>query len=199
MKITLFLLAIACVFCNCNNPKSNTAPSNTADKAQSTVPDSSANYFPVSSFFKGEIYGIKNAGTTPLKKIIIGNKMDSAWVKMETIDSILAPFLSPVIDTANLKQTFIEKQFLDQTLNAFTFTYDPVDNPKNTFAFTHWDVYVDPDNQKVRRIFLSKKIDATTSQQLTWQAGKYCKIVTLMTSNGKTNKAKEETITWNFD
>jgi hypothetical protein len=194
MKTTIIFLSLACTLFACNS--SNHEQEN---KPEVAVVDSVGNFFPVTTYLKGELYEIKNGGVTPVQKITINKKTDSAWLKMEALDTLLTDFLSPTIDTANLKTSFVEKKFLDETLNAYTFTYDPKNVAENTFAFTHWDVYVDPETQKVRRIYLLKKIDANTTQQLTWQSGKWCKIVTIKNNEGKSTIAKEENITWSFN
>ena len=118
---------------------------------------------------------------------------------MEELETVFAAFLSPVIDTANLKNTFDQKIFKDETLNAFTYTIDPKNIQTNTFAFTHWDVYVDAESNKVTRVYLLKKESADKILQLTWQAGKWCKILTLTNTNGKNIVEKEEKISWSFD
>jgi hypothetical protein len=200
MKMLSVLVTVVLLVAACNN---NSAPSTktTEPAAQSVAPlgDSATNFFPVTSYLKGELLGIKNGGITPVRKITIAGKTDSSWIKMEELETVFAAFLSPVIDTANLKSTFEQKIFKDETLNAFTFTYDPKNTQTNTFAFTHWDVYVDPESNKVTRIYLLKKESAYKVLQLTWQSGKWCKIMTLKNADGNTTVEKEENISWRFD
>jgi hypothetical protein len=121
------------------------------------------------------------------------------WVKETDFETTFSVFLFPMIDTSNLKKTFTEKRFLDQTLNAFTFTYDPLNDEGNSFAFKHWDVYVDPETNKVRRIYLKKKVDTDTELLLTWQSGKWCKIITVKNIGGKATIIKEEKISWSYE
>ena len=118
---------------------------------------------------------------------------------MEELETVFAAFLFPIIDSNGLKSTFDQKIFKDETLNAFTFTYDAKNVQTNTFAFTHWDVYVDPETNKVTRVYLLKKESADKILQLTWQSGKWCKILTLTNTNGKNIVEKEEKISWSFD
>ncbi|MFC4262494.1 hypothetical protein ACFOWM_06380 [Ferruginibacter yonginensis] len=181
--------------CNNNSGANNTQNSTNINAAQ----DTAANFFPVTAFLKGEVNNIKTGGVTPLKKITIGNHTDSTWLKMDSIEIAVSDFLSPIIDSANLKKTFTEKKFLDQTINAFTFSYDPIDASNNNFLFKHWDVYVDPDKNIVKRIYLIKTANDGKTLQLTWQTGKWCKIVTIATIDGADVVVKEEKILWNFD
>jgi hypothetical protein len=193
----VFVLLVAA--CNNNSSPTSTKTTEPAVQSVSTLGDSATNFFPVTSYLKGELLGIKNGGITPIRKITVAGKTDSSWIKMEELETVFAAFLSPVIDTANLKSTFEQKIFKDETLNAFTFTYDPKNAQTNTFAFTHWDVYVDPESNKVTRIYLLKKESTDKILQLTWQSGKWCKIITLKNADGKTSVEKEEKISWRFD
>ena len=190
-----FLLGSILIISACNSNKKAPDTSNNINSPQIIIGDTISNFFPVTSYLKGELYGIKNGGITPIKKTIVDNKLDSVFIKEVDFETVFASFLSPVIDTANLKNSFVEKRFLDQTLHAFTFTYDPIDSKQNSFAFQHWDVYVVPETNKVKRIYLTKKIDNETELLLTWQSGKWCKIITVQ--NGKL--IKEEKISWRYE
>ena len=190
-----FLLGSLLFLSACQNKKKAFVNTNSSHIPQVQIGDTASNFFPVSSYLKGEIFSIKTSGITPIKKTTIGKKIDSVYVKETDFEKTFSAFLSPVIDTVNLKKTFNEKRFLDQTLNAFTFTYDPTSGQENSFAFTHWDVYVDPETNKVSRIYLTKKVDSDTKLLLTWQSQKWCKIVTVKNAS----IIKEEKISWTYE
>ena len=194
MMLNRFIIIILVLFSACNNNKKASVLDSTDNTQQVKKEDTVTNFFPVTSFLKGEIFGIKTGGITPVKKTTINNKTDSVYLKEVDFENSFAEFLSPVIDTSNLKNSFTEKRFLDQTLNAFTFTYDPADGKENIFAFKHWDVYVDPETNKVRRVYLTKNIAADTQLLMTWQSGKWCKIITVKNSV----IVKEEKISWSY-
>ena len=194
MMLNRFIIIILVLFSACNNNKKASVLDSTDITQQVKKEDTVTNFFPVTSFLKGEIFGIKTGGITPVKKTTINNKTDSVYLKEVDFENSFAEFLSPVIDTSNLKNSFTEKRFLDQTLNAFTFTYDPADGKENIFAFKHWDIYVDPETNKVRRVYLTKNIAADTQLLMTWQSGKWCKIITVKNSV----IVKEEKISWSY-
>jgi hypothetical protein len=52
----------------------------------------------------------------------------------------MAEFLHPEIESVNMVRYFSEKKFLDQTLNAITLTYDPIDNVHDSIPYLHSDV-----------------------------------------------------------
>ena len=190
-----FLLATLLLFSACNNNSKVPVTKETSNNPEIIIGDTVTNFFPVTSYLRGEIFGIKTGGITPVKKTIVGKMIDSVYLKEADFEKTFSVFLFPTIDTFNLKNTFTEKRFLDQTLNAFTFTYDPTNGKDNNFAFNHWDVYVDPETNKVRRIYLTKNIDSDTQLLLTWQSGKWCRIVTVKNAS----IVKEEKISWSYE
>lgn len=171
------------------------------DDAPALSEDSlAANFFPVTTFIKGEIAAVKSGGVNPLMRRKSNGRSDSSWMKMQELDAAIAEFLNPVIDTANLSSLFEQKTFLDQTIGAFTFTYDPKTAIPDSFPLRHWDVYVSPETNKVTRIFLVKKKSDSLSLQLTWQSGLQAKIVEIKNGKeGKSSSINETIIQWNFD
>ena len=156
-------------------------------------------FFPVTEYLKGEIFTIKNTGVNPLKYTTINGQTDSIWLKIEQLDSTVSQFLYPKIDSVNLTALFSEKSFMDQSLNAVTFTYDPSGVLPDSMKLKHWDVYIDPKTSKVKRIYLVKQLDKDTMLQLTWVSGQWCKTTIIVTDeNGSMKVAKEEKLIWDF-
>jgi hypothetical protein len=190
MKFNLALILLVTLFA-CNN-KSETVQTTTSSVV---VEDTTGNYFPVTNFLLGDINSIKTYAGTPMHKTTINGKTDSSFVNMDSLLVLFRDFIEPRIDSANLKKYFREKSFLDQTLGTFTFTYDRRASTNFDFPFINWDVMINEETQKVKRIYLVKKVDATTKKLLTWQAEKWCKIVTI--TNDKVEK--EEKYIWKYD
>ena len=194
MKLTNIVLALSAFLLSCNDSQ-NKGSVETDQPAQSEH----LAFFPVTDFISGQIAEIKKEGINPIKITSINNRQDSAWLKVEELDNEFAPFLSPVIDSTNLAGLFSEKSFLDQTVNAFTLTYDPIKQLPDSFSLQRWDVYIDPQSNTVRRVYLLKKSPDDKTSQLTWQSGKSCKIVTISKDNkGNDHVEKEVTIKWDF-
>lgn len=158
------------------------------------------NFFPVTAFFKGELYNIKADGINPIKYTTINNHTDSVWLKIEELESAVQEFLHPEIDTANLVTLFTERSFLDQSINAYTFTYDATMPPlPDSMQLQHWDVYIDPATNTVKRVYMVKEISKNKTLQLTWVSKQWCKITTIITDNKGVSKIeKEEKIFWDF-
>ena len=159
-------------------------------------------FFPVGNFIQGQILEIKNKGINPQKITLTGNKIDSSWLKVEQFETEFGEYYSPLIDSIQLSRFFIERKFFDQTLDAITLTYDPVGVLPDSIPWKHWDIYIDPETNLVKRIYLVKKIDSKKTRQLTWLPGINCRAITIVNnSNGNEYKSKiedEVTIKWNY-
>ncbi len=167
---------------------------------QQVAPDQN-NFFPVTQYIRGQIKELDSLPVTPLKISTINGKSDSAWIKKENIKAFVQPFLYPVIDSLTLHNYFTERSFLDQTINAVTFSYDPVKPLPDTMQVKHWDVYADPEKGKIKRIYIVKQLntDPMQTMQLTWNSDKYCKITTITEKPNLPPEIKEEELIWNFD
>ena len=160
-------------------------------------------FFPVTSFLKGQMITLDSLPVTPLHTITINHKTDSLWLKKKQLIPLLNGFLSPEIKETNLIKYFKETSFNDQTLNAITFTYDPVSLLPDTLPLRHWDIYIDPESGKILKVYLVKKFkekENIITQQLTWKTNKWATITTLLNKpNGDTQLLKEEKFIWNFN
>src|SRR5450432_4158299 len=83
-------------------------------------------FFPVTSFIRGQIITLDSLPVTPLQLTTVKEKTDSVWLSKKELKPFLLPFLTPVINETNYTKYFKETKFNDQTLNAITFTYDPI-------------------------------------------------------------------------
>ena len=194
MRLNLIALFIITIFgCN-NNPAAVIDTSQKKDTVHEKIL-----FFPVTAYLEGQVMDIiKNK--MPLKKYsITGEHTDSAKAKESDFKSMAQMFLQPEIDSTNLIPFFTESKFLDQSIDAFTFTYDAKPQLPDSVTLQHWDIYVEPGSGNVKRIYMLKKISADKQLQLTWQSNKWCKITTIKTSpGGASTVEKEEKISWGY-
>jgi hypothetical protein len=191
-KLFVFIVPLFIIFFTaCSSKKNNTASSNSSGQIE--------NIFPVTDFLKGQLRILDSMGVTPLKIISINGKKDSMWLKREDIRKNATPFLTPVIDSANMYSLFSEKSFLDQTINAFTFSYDPKKKLPDSIKITHWDVYMNPETNSIDRIYMVKE-NADTTTQLTWLVNKWYSIRTIIQpAHGQPLVKEEKMLIWDFD
>ncbi|MEP6595040.1 MAG: hypothetical protein ABJA71_03795 [Ginsengibacter sp.] len=190
----LFILFIqAAIITGCNEKK--------IPPLQQQANQNNNNFFPVTQYLLGQLNELDSLPVTPLKITSINGNTDSVWLKKKEIRSFVQPFLNPVIDSSRWSKYFTEKSFLDQTINAFTFSYDPIKQLPDSTELKRWDVYVDPATSMVKRIYIVKQLNSMPSQtiQLTWKQGHYCKITTITEKPGLPPQIKEEQLIWNFN
>ena len=195
-RCTLFILGILFLFSACNSSNVKTS----ASKPNTTTDNET--FFPVTEFLKGQLTILDSMQVTPLKTTEVNGKTDSAWVNRDSIRAFAMPFLTPVIDSVSLSPYFSASSFLDQTINAITFSYDA--NPKlpDSMKLRHWDVYIDPLTGTVRRIYIVKEDEINgivTTTQMTWKTEEGCSIRTIKQLPGKGQEITEEKMKWNFD
>ncbi len=162
-------------------------------------PKQEENYFPVTTYIRGQINDIKHSAVNPLQIITQNNRSDSSWLKIEFLDTVFRQFLSPVIDTANLKAFFSESKFLDNSVGSYTWTYEPAKQLPDTLDLQRWTVYVDPFTERVSSIFMVKKLPDNKQLQLYWLADSAGKIVQIKDNAGTAVVEKETVIKWDFD
>jgi len=188
----LFLFLGALVFTSCH-PK----------QVEADVPgekvDSSQVFLPVTAFIYTELQDIDSLPITPMKVVTINGKTDSTWSKKEDLKAFARPFLENTIDSVTLGKYFKETSFVDETLDAITFSYDPKAAIPDSMPIRRWDVYLNPKTQEFEKAYIEKEISAGGNRQrllLTWRAKNSCSITYI---DEKTEKViKEEKMVWKF-
>lgn len=193
----VFLLFFICFLQFCCKQKTHQL---IPEKKKNSTQENS--FFPVTQYIRGQLLEIDSLPVTPLKIVSLHGKDDSVWLKKKDIRIFSEPFLHPEIDSVNLKNLYTETSFLDQTINAFTFSYDPKGALPDSIGLKKWIVYIDPETDKIIRIYMvkeSKENDINQTWQLTWTSGKWCKITLIKELPGKEPEVKEEKMIWDFN
>jgi len=194
MKKIARWMVLASLLFSCQNKD------NQQTKTVETTKDSSL-FFPVSSYLKGQMHELDSLPITPLYISTIKNKIDSVWLKKDSLKLLLAPFFADEINDTNLKNYFTETKFKDLSINKITFTYTASQKLPDSIQIRHWDVYVNPETGTVSKIYIVRiftKNNRKILQQLTWNSNKSAKIVSI--SNDADNQIlSEESFIWNFN
>jgi len=188
MRHCTFILIFVCLITSCSQNKS--------EKSTAGQPDSDASFFPVGNYLLSDIASIKQNGISPKYFHIKNGISDSSFLQIENINSNLSDFLSPMIDSASMNSWVKENKFYDESIESFTLSYDVQNAYLNKTTWRKWDVYINPETQKVDRIFLVKNISDSTIAQLTWIPTLYAKIVII--NNQNSSIVEEKTFIWNY-
>jgi hypothetical protein len=196
MKILVPIFLFFILVSGCSSKKSAPVSNQSTEKTDSSEPQ---NFFPVTEYLLGQLKQLDSMPVTPLKITSHNGKQDSVWMKREDIRKFAIPFLTPRIDSLNIGSLFTEKSFLDQSINAYTFSYDPSGKLPDTLDVKHWDVYIDATKNSVSRIYIVKETNNNgihQTIQLTWRVNKWYKITTITEKQGQETDIKEETMRW---
>ncbi len=188
MKYLLITLLIYFAI-GCSN---NSQPNNLLQPTEDT-----SNFFSVTNYIKQQLSEFKQHHLQPKRFVTINNHTDSALIAADSVEKAVAEFLTPVIDSANLKHLFKEDKFNDLSTNAYTFTYSPKAALPNNFELQQWIIYFDQTINAIRRVYLVKNKPPTTTLQLTWQSNKWCSLVYIDLTGKESKVIKTEKIIWN--
>jgi hypothetical protein len=192
MPRLVFILLTVIILTGCKEKKVTQKPQQESETKN--------DFFPVTQYLRGQLNELDSLPVTPLKITTIDGKTDSVWLKRNDISIFAQPFLTPVIDSATWSKYFAEISFLDQTINAFTFSYDAIERLPDSLALKRWDVYVNPETGKVMRVYIVKQYtNPRKTVQLTWKNDTYCRIATITETPGSTPHIRDEQVIWNFN
>ncbi len=196
LKSIYFLFAIGLTLhvASCEQKKKSSTATVLEENNPLDTNAANMDYFPVTNYLKGQLYEIKNSQVNPLMVTNDGFKIDSVSLKMDDLEKAIASFLEPVIDSANLKSEFKQTSFKDATLNKITFTYTPTMMHPAGSPLKTWNVYVDPETNKVSGIYILKITPGKGTEHLNWIADKKCTVQLLKDDM----LVYERSIIWNF-
>ncbi|MCX6293814.1 MAG: hypothetical protein NT127_05920, partial [Sphingobacteriales bacterium] len=169
MRNYTFIIIFICLIASCSQ--------NESEKSTTAQPESDASFFPVGNYLLGDIESIKHQGISPKYVHVKNGISDSSFLQLQNIETNLSDFLSPMIDSIGMSSWVKESKFYDESIASFTLSYDVQKDYYEKTVWRKWDVYVDPESQKVDRIFLVKNISDSTIAQLTWIPKLNAKIV----------------------
>ena len=188
MRNYTFILIFVCLISSClqNNSEKSTAPET----------EINASFFPVGNYLLGDVASIKQSGISPKYVHIKNGNSDSTFLQLQQIDSCLSDFLKPMIDSVSLNSMVKETKFYDESIESFTLSYDVQKEYFEKTSWRKWDVYINPETQKVDRLFLVKNNSDSTIAQLTWIPKSFAKIVII--NNQNSSVVEEKTFIWNY-
>jgi hypothetical protein len=203
MKKLPFVCYLCIVLASCSGNKNKEASTGGSNATGSERNDSTKHsYFPVTSFIQGQLNVFDSLPVTILQVTTVNNQTDSVWLPRNLVKPLLQPFTRDLIDKENLLGYFKESTFNDQSTESITFTYDPITVLPDSISLRHWDVYVDPEKGTIKRVYIVKELsaggDSSDTQQLTWQTGKWAKIVTIRNKPGASTLQSEVRWIWDF-
>lgn len=156
-------------------------------------------FFPVHSFIKSELAEIDSLPIAVFRYVSREGKTDTSIIEKNLFRSQTEEFIQPDITTPELKDLYRETVFQDNSINAITLSYVPKDQDA---IIRKIDVYVNPDNEKVKYIYIEKsedKADSNFVRKMIWTAGKHFQVSTVISVNNRLLSESQEKYSWGFE
>src|SRR2546423_15059551 len=85
--------------------------------------ETKAGYFPVRDYLRGEIGSVDSLPVGIMKKVILNNKTDSAFIERAEFKRLANEFIGSDIEKNSLEKNFTENSFMDESTGYLSFTY----------------------------------------------------------------------------
>lgn len=161
------------------------------------VPDS-ARYYQVSNFINEEVTAMKKVPYFIRQYTITNNtQRDSVVLDTTDIEKWAEEFIVADISGDKIKKNYREDVFNDNTSGYTTITYSILNN--STLPVKFLSIYLDPENDNVKRIEIKKiydKNDSLITENLSWRSEKGFS-VNRVTEKDKAVTTKQITVSWN--
>jgi hypothetical protein len=192
MKKTGFLfLTLATICCACHDQPAplEKQPAAKAEKK---------NFFPVADYLKSEINDVDSLPVGILKYHTVQGKTDSAYIHLDEFHRLAGEFLPAELTDSVFSTLFSESSFMDQTTQAVTFTYEPL---QGTRELRRVDVLASPgaSTDKVKSIYMEKTInrgDTTVIEKMFWKAKRSFRIISIAQKNDQQPVTSELKVVW---
>lgn len=156
-------------------------------------------FFPVHSFVKSELAEIDSLPIAVFKYFSRDGKTDTSIIEKNLFRSQTEELINPDITAPDLKNLYKETVYQDNSINAITLSYVPKDQEA---IIRKIDVYVNPENEKVKYIYIEKsedKADSNFTRKMIWTAGKHFQVSTVVSVNNRMVSSFQEKYSWGFE
>lgn len=166
------------------------------DSTQQKVTAEPVDFFPVTNYLLSQMSELSKSTSPITRKENRDSTMPAISLQRDTasLHHTYAALLNPIIDSTRLGNSVTVVKFMDETLHAITLSYD-LKNKITTYPdWNSWIVYINPETSEIKKIYLTKLIDASHRQQITWTPSEGCLMRTFETDSNGSLKLINETI-----
>jgi len=166
LAITFVFLLLAC--------------NNEADKNKTEDSEGNVSFFPTASFFAGQVKMIDSLQLPVLKFVTRNGHTDTTQISTRELGIMAADFLQTDLSDPDLRKSYKEESFADQSISSITLTYS---TKNRDLPVQRMDVLINPDpvmNDKVRSIYiekLEKHGDTSVLKKMYWKTDKHFLVI----------------------
>ncbi len=153
-------------------------------------------FYPVLSFIRQELALLDSLPLAITRYRIQDGNADTTIVEKPEFRRIAESVADPDISRDPLRKAYTETVYMDATMNLLTMSYRPKDA---SATVQKTDVYIDPATEKVKSIYIEKKLteaNSTVLQKIIWSAGRQLQLTSVITVEGQPEKLIQERYHW---
>lgn len=189
MKKLIYFAIIIILACN-NQADQQQDKNHTVEKVE---------FFPVKSFFAGQVHLVDSLQLPVFKYVINDNKTDSALISANEFKILANEFMEPDITQPSLSPYYRETGFADQSIPSVTLNYSATNKD---LEIQRMDVVINPNpvlNDKVKSIYIEKVTNSKESsilKKLYWKSNKNFQIITFTQSGNQQPAISRLKVVW---
>lgn len=178
-----FICMLTLLACNSSNP---------AEKNE----DLDKTFFPIAGTIIAELKNIDSLPIAIIKYTTSGELRDTVIFDKKNMRTVADELIRPDISLPESKKYYKETVFMDNTTNSVTMSYVTEDEKPEVRKI---EVTIDPDNQRVRSIYvekLNRYDDSTKVRKMIWTPGKNLQVISLINEKNGGEKIRTEKYEW---
>jgi hypothetical protein len=167
---------------------------------QSVEPEKTAaeqqDFYPVLSFIRQELALLDSLPVAITRYRVQEGDTDTSILDKTEFRRIAESVGEPDISRDPLRKGYTETVYMDATINLLTMSYR---TKEASATVQKTDVYIDPATEKVKSIYIEKKLSETNStvlQKIIWSAGRQLQITSVINVEGQPERVIQERFHW---
>lgn len=161
--------------------------------------DLSKTFFPIAGTILAELNSIDSMPIAIIKYTTSGEKRDTAIFSKQDMKAVADELIKPDISLPEYKKYYKETVFMDNTVNTVTMSYtteeeDPI--------IRKIEVMIDPDNQKVKTIYVEKlehQGGHSILKKMIWTSRKNLQVISIVNGENEAETVKTEKYEWGIN
>jgi len=153
-------------------------------------------FFPIAGTILSELNNIDSLPIAIIRYTTAGDKKDTVVFEKKDLRIVADQLIKPDISLPEYKKYYNETVFMDNTTNTVTMSYTTENNEPEIRKI---EVTINPDNQKVRSIYVEKQDqqgDTTILRKMIWTTGKNLQVISLINNKNGDEKIRTEKYEW---
>jgi hypothetical protein len=156
-------------------------------------------FFPIAGTILAELKKIDSLPIAIIKYTTSGEQKDTVIFNKQDMKAVADELIKPDISLPEYKKYYKETVFMDNTVNTVTMSYTTEEDDP---VVRKIEVMIDPDNQKVKTIYVEKldhQGDRNILRKMIWTSGKNLQVISIINGKNEMETVKTEKYEWGIN